>query len=1259
MNILLVIFRFIFKLFKIVFKIYYFPIKKLVRTLDKNHFFEPPKNILQLIFKLIVDLLIITFSFFLYVYLIIRNYNSYSFLIFIGNSIRLISIILFSLLFLYLGNFEECFEKLFFLNYLTFYLIMWLLCIIFFLLTGHPYFLDIILFKKVPKNLSELFFLMISNWINFFERIIIMIFTVLHIINIFSIIRIIGLFKRENSNIKNVSYSTFLIFYDIFFLTPVYITNILFIFDFIEINKNICFKKKEENKSLYEIIKFEIINKSHNVLFLFAIILTLISTIFFIWRIKKSYKILKDYFHERNIELFFVRYFLNINKAFIQIILLIEIPINYLNFYHLKCIRDINNNKDFKLSFSYKHLITFVQKNLDFVATIFSFLRLITIPFWNYFIRNLCYTSYLYVLFDNTEIIKNYSNHNNRLKLYKITLIQLILNFYIIFSLIIGILNPFTTIFTLSINYQYFKSSINNNYVLVEDNEQRRNKIEINNNDNDIIKIEIDIKSKEVKNIEENLIKINNKNILDEIIYFEFMNYKIFSDLIIVILFSSFIYLPLTLLISIISPWTIKYPYYCLISNSKNSYNYCNSLNKKNYEVIKDNECENLSLQFSSFLEGYKLIFEFILIHLNLIRIVYFWKDAFSSKKTFKELIEEHSILSILELPFIPFIIIFCIIEPWNYSEIIKFFNEDNCLKKLEIFLKLFKIFLADLYVSFMFITLIITLIDAIPCILLLIRSLKKNILKREEDILIYQKNYKTNNFKTELRFLFYKHNRNIFIFFLFIFDILLLVRAVNVIQRTLPFIQKFFKKYKSKIQTLFQFCKQDNSNNNKSKKKANLSQMSAYIVSEISSFLDPYSVVTLSLVNKQLNYRIDTNVTWENIYLNYYKKALKANLNKDLFELFNPDMFSNYKKCCKKAQELINLNGNIEDKSKLRDKIIGFGRIVEEEAIVSIMLIPNLIFIPFKILSYILLPIGLLFYYFLKWLDNSKYFFIFKYDCFNLENVNKDIFLIQEKFPLILILNIYYIIIFIFSSILNIYQWIIKLICCASLKQLDQPQSFIDRVNNLHYKNLLQLFIGFFIVVIDIIIDFIPNIYYIYYYFDGLKSIKSFSDIIDIINAFYKLRLIGKLQIIFGIYGLKFVFYMINLFFIEGMENFIFCFSEIYIYKIIDKINKNGLIFYPKFFFPMSNLCLYINYALKILIEKKKILVCGQCFSNILLNIIGFIITIIPFILSFLCFDIKNIQKIITLFIPLFVYSIINLKVIANSIDKINSLNN
>ena len=80
MGILLYLFGIIIIILKFILDLYYFPIKKIGNILKVNKFFENPKNIIELILKFIVNLLLTTYSFFIYVYFIIRNYDSYTFL---------------------------------------------------------------------------------------------------------------------------------------------------------------------------------------------------------------------------------------------------------------------------------------------------------------------------------------------------------------------------------------------------------------------------------------------------------------------------------------------------------------------------------------------------------------------------------------------------------------------------------------------------------------------------------------------------------------------------------------------------------------------------------------------------------------------------------------------------------------------------------------------------------------------------------------------------------------------------------------------------------------------------------------------------------------------------------------------------------------------------------------------------------------------------------------------------------------------------
>ena len=1284
MNILLIIFELILKFLQFIFNLYYTPVKKLYRCL-KNDFFDEPNNLLKLILQFIISSLMTFFTFNLFVFFIIRNYDSYSLSIFFGNLLRLTIIVLTSILFTYLGKFlNDSFSIVYYFFYSTIYLTTWFISLIFFILTGHPHYLDVILFRTNPSSISELLFLFFGNSLFFFERIIIIILTILHFINIFSIIRIICLFKYKTSNIKNVSYSFFLIFYDIFFLTPVYVFNLLFIWDFIEINRNICCNNnKDQNNSqnqdnLYEIIDREIKKKSYNILFIFGIIMTFISLIF-LWRINTSFIILKDFYYHHSFKLFFIKFCLNVIDGILEIFISIEMIFNCLNIFNIKCLYDFRKNE--KLSFGYKNLITFVQKTFDLIVTLFSFTRLITIPFWNSVIKKKCCLKYFYVLLNNDDIIEKYSNKNKRCILYKKIFINHILNLLIIFSFVLSIFNPFFFILTISILYGYTKFStrdlISDNKTLIHKKKENNEYKSVYNKEDKVMNIDEEKENTEENNInikEDNFENEKNENYIDES-YFdnndEVKNLKSNKEIIFNfdnsmielllnylknILYFYLIYFPLMILMLVLSFWTIKYPFKYLVLLNKNycsnfkkikeSHKYLNESILKNIEINSQND--ELGKQIVSLITGYKLFFEFVLIHFNIVRIFYFWYDVCHSKKTLRENIEHHFIYAIVEIPFLPFIIIFGIIEPWNFSNISLFFKfEVN--KKLIQFLKIFKLFLLDLYVLFMFISLIVTLIDAIPCILLLIRNLKLKLFNREEDIINYYFHYKSDNFKTELRFLFYKHNRNILIFFLFIFDILLLIRTRNVIKRTKPFIKLFCSKSKNKILSIIYFfkCKSSNENNSESK----LSNLSPYIISEISSYLDSKSVISLSLVNKQLNKKTETNVTWENVYQYYYKKEMQEKLDNNLRELFNPNMFSNYKKCCKKIQELF--NEDIENKSKLRDKIIGFGRIVEEEAIVSIMLIPNLIFIPWKILSYIIYKITYLLHKFYLCIQENNYIYVPEIKEFDL-TLNNFYGIHVQIFILILACFIYTII-FLFSIIINIYQWIIKILCCASLQLNSRNNATLkEKYQSLYFKNILQVNIGFIINLFHILIIYIPNIYYIYFYFDGLKPIKSFNDITDIFNSFFNFKLSGKLQIIFGIYGLSLVIWGLNFLFIFFLKNNIFQNSEIYFYSIIyrsqfnlfDKCGIPG-----SFLFPIPKICLFLNAGLMILTNQR--LVCwGKKFSNFILNVLGFIMALFPFFLCYFAFDKNEIKKIITLFIPLCIYSVRNLQKMAKAND-------
>ena len=197
-----------------------------------------------------------------------------------------------------------------------------------------------------------------------------------------------------------------------------------------------------------------------------------------------------------------------------------------------------------------------------------------------------------------------------------------------------------------------------------------------------------------------------------------------------------------------------------------------------------------------------------ILIHLNIFRIIIFWvKFKNNNNNTFDNLTSEQYNQSILELIYIPFLLFIIILEPWNYPLLLEFLEAKDCSSKYKIFKQLVLIFLNDIKICIIFILLIVTLIDTIPTILLVIRSLKKKYYSTEENKLIYSLNYKTDDFRIELSQIYNKNVKKFITFFLFILNILLLTRIFSLFRRTWPLIKQFFKKCKNNFINCFINC--------------------------------------------------------------------------------------------------------------------------------------------------------------------------------------------------------------------------------------------------------------------------------------------------------------------------------------------------------------------------------------------------------------------------------------------------------------------
>ena len=298
-----------------------------------------------------------------------------------------------------------------------------------------------------------------------------------------------------------------------------------------------------------------------------------------------------------------------------------------------------------------------------------------------------------------------------------------------------------------------------------------------------------------------------------------------------------------------------------------------------------------------------------------------------------------------MEFIYVPFILLIIILEPWNYELMSELFKKNTCGSKFDTFRKLIIIFVNDIILVIIFILLMITVIDTIPTILLIIRSIKRKFYPTEENKLKYNLNYKTEDFKTELKTLYNKNVKKFTTTFLFILNILLITRIIPLFKNTWPFFVLFFKKCRNNLVKCVS-CKKKKANEDSDK----LTKLPYIIVSEICSFLEPKDINLLSLSNKKLNEKTNINYIWENIFYNKCDKKLKEVLDENDYSKFSHTKFETYKETCKNCYYII-----LAKKGKSIGPIKTFTDIVEEEAIKSIFNIPFVLLIPRIIIFYCL----------------------------------------------------------------------------------------------------------------------------------------------------------------------------------------------------------------------------------------------------------------------------------------------------------------
>ncbi len=521
-------------------------------------------------------------------------------------------------------------------------------------------------------------------------------------------------------------------------------------------------------------------------------------------------------------------------------------------------------------------------------------------------------------------------------------------------------------------------------------------------------------------------------------------------------------------------------------------------------------------------------------------------------------------------------------------------------------------------------------------------------------------------------KFYFLKGFEDIIVFFLFTLDILLFTRIPNLFKRGRPFLKRYTRNFILYSKNIFNikniFLKEKNIKGLGSQ-KINLSRFSPLLIAKICSYLDIASVSSLNLVNKKLHQKTETNIIWYNLYKTYYEKKL---IEKEI-KLKDLDKITNFKKFCKDVYSIIIYNDK-EQMKKYRDRKMGFGRIVIEETIESILRIPNLLLTPWKILSVFFYIINDFFEILFdlinkttiifnlvneeqlsKW-ENSKYIHDGIYN-----NYMDYFFDFHIYFFFGLPKFLIYIWCFIGSFILNFILYLIKLFSFAKLCIEDNnfnshSDKILHKVNSIpFYKVLIQILLGFILNHFHIFILFIPNIYYIYFRFNGFKEINYLSDISYLIQKFYDLNMKEKLQIIFGIYGSGLLIWGISYHYLYLVVEILFNKSEIFFYKIIYQghcYHFDYLGITSNYLFPLPKLSYYFNMSFIILEYKIKSPFFKKICVSILRIYISFLI-LIPFLLVFFAFNINNLKESLLMCFLIIIYAVKNLKNIYKVIDN------
>ena len=1231
------LFSFTLKACKVIAEKYYLLYTPFI--MRKHDRFDHPNHIFDLLFKvLFFGIGTILLYHFPILFWFIYHYNFSV----IGNIFRGIVTIIMSILLSFVGGVENSVLTIgsLFIWYF-FYLLVWELCCALYLISFDRDILEIILFRKRPDNILELVMFFFGSIVNVFIRYVEIILIILHLVNPLSIVRIIEILCHpQREKIKVIWISFWFIFLD-FILIIFYILNTVFIVSFAKSHLLLCTNDKNELRDirdnfylycpLYKIIKDEIIlnNFKKNFLVLICILL-IIPNLIFIWRIKSLYRNFFDfYYHKQSFKMFIIRYLLGLNKTLLQIISFLGLIENHLLPFHFMSLYKVSkiykNDSFFRIN-----LFIFIQKWFDCITTLFSMTRVFTYIFNVFSIRHkIVQYSFFPLLIDNEKFLsfgktkhfeKQISTNEvslyhlslfyqqRRKKILMMTISNLYQNVLLIFNSLFGTFDPF-------ISLKIIKSHLYFLYVSLFDDISQTNCTKLN---------------------------------------FKQIKKKFFcktSQITINILYDIFFFLPLTFIMIITGPWCVSFPYRLLIRINTSR---CNKIKDYKREALKDtyysevtlhhwksynkyNDC--LKQTFKSWFNGYLLILKFIFIHMEIIRAGYLWYNYCCNNKknkSLKKLISKHFTHAYMEFFYVPFIIIICVLEPWNIFAVDKLFKCKKGIDKFNCFKKLLYLFFMDLFTVLIVFFLILSITDTYSCIILIIRALNKNVFKKDSDsIAVYDANYK-NDFKTELRNIYSKNLKKIFILIIYVLNYLCIFRVKSLSRRTKPMIKNYFSTKKIKLHNFFEnikgiiFRRKPKTTVNTS---LNLTTLPNISIVTICNYLPMTSVTNLASTCKSLQMKTKSNVLWKQIYETNYKHLLYSTLPHEQFILFNPERYDNYKEACHQAT-LIILEKNTLKANEMRDKIIGFYRIVEEETLETLIRIPHLLLLPWKILGYIFFLISHFIIKINNYLHESQ--FIQNYFEIPMRSINHileesneddDFYSIQTSCVTGVIILIAFTFKITMMIIVNTIVLFIKVISFTNLRvaPLTFEQSSLSvKINIISKITLfLQLLYLPFIFLLNIAISMFPSIYYFYYLDRGALELQFTSflrlpieivtNIEQLVWFFWQLPLLGKIQIIFGKYGLSIITMIINQIIVNYLSD-VFRKTPIFIYNCIYRVFREYQYEFilcclspMNFMFVISN---FIIHALKI----DKVIVL-----SFIENIIAIYVAFIPFIVIIL----------------------------------------